>query len=56
MKFVESQGFPMESHNIVTIYPRRILSAELNTLKTLKELDLYPSEMVIVEEKYPKED
>ena len=56
MKFVESQGFPMSSHDIVTIYPRRILSAEFNTLKTLKELDLYPSEMVIVEEKYPKED
>ena len=50
VKFVVSEGFPLDSHEIVTNYPRRILT-DMDTSQTLKEMGLFPKEMVIVQQK-----
>jgi len=50
VEFVKSEGFTLDQHEIVTNYPRRILT-DLDTKQTLKELGLFPKEMVIVQQK-----
>jgi len=50
VEFVKSEGFTLDEHEIVTNYPRRILT-NLDTKQTLKELGLFPKEMVIVQQK-----
>jgi len=50
VEFVKSEGFALDQHEIVTNYPRRILT-DLDTKQTLKELGLFPKEMVIVQQK-----
>ena len=50
VKFVVSEGFPIESHEIVTNFPRRILT-DLDTSQTLKDLGLFPKETVFVQQK-----
>ena len=45
-----SEGFPVESHEIVTNFPRRILT-DLDTSQTLKDLGLFPKETVFVQQK-----
>jgi len=50
VEFVKSEGFGLDQHEIVTNYPRRILT-DLDTKQTLKELGLFPKEMVIVQQK-----
>ena len=40
----------MDKHEIVTNFPRRILT-DVDTKQTLKELGLFPKEMVIVQQK-----
>ena len=40
----------MENHEISIAYPARILT-NMDGLKTLKELDLFPSEMIYIKEK-----
>ena len=51
VEFVKSEGFDMDKHKIVTNFPRRILT-DLDTKQTLKELGLFPKEMVIVQKKW----
>lgn len=48
--YVSSQGFPAERYEIVTNFPRRILTNQKETA-TLKELGLFPQEAVFVQEK-----
>jgi len=50
VEFVKSKGYTLDQHEIVTNYPRRILT-DLDTKQTLKELGLFPKEMVIVQQK-----
>ena len=50
VSFLVSEGFPLDSHEIVTNYPRRILT-DMDTSQTLKEMGLFPKEMVIVQQK-----
>merc|ERR1712029_678720 len=50
IKYVTSRGFPLESYEIVTNFPRRILT-DLDETKTLKELNLFPQETVFVQKR-----
>jgi len=50
VEYVKSEGFGLDQHEIVTNYPRRILT-DLDTKQTLKDLGLFPKEMVIVQQK-----
>ena len=50
IKFVSSEGFSLENHEIVTNFPRRILT-DLDTSQTLKDLGLFPKETVFVQQK-----
>ena len=50
VEYVKSEGFDMDKHKIVTNFPRKILT-DLDTKQTLKELGLFPKEMVIVQKK-----
>ena len=53
IKYVTSRGFPLESYEIVTNFPRRILT-DLDETKTLKELGLFPQETVFVQKRWNK--
>jgi hypothetical protein len=48
VQFVISEGFPLESHEIVTNFPRRVLS-DLDKNQSLKELGLFPRETIFVQ-------
>ena len=48
--FVKSEGYALDQHEIVTNFPRRILT-DLDTSQTLKELGLFPKETVFVQQK-----
>ncbi len=48
--FVQSRGFSDANYEIVTNFPRRVLS-DLDGAQTLKDLGLFPQEMVFVQEK-----
>jgi len=50
VEYVRSGGFDLDKHEIVTNFPRRILT-DVDTKQTLKELGLFPKEMVIVQQK-----
>ena len=50
IKFVVSEGYPLERYEIVTNFPRRILT-DLDETKTLKELNLFPQETVFVQQR-----
>jgi len=50
VEYVKSEGFGLDKHEIVTNFPRRILT-DVDTKQTLKELGLFPKEMVIVQQK-----
>jgi len=50
VEYVKSEGFSLDKHEIVTNFPRRILT-DMDTKQTLKELGLFPKEMVIVQQK-----
>jgi len=50
VEYVKSEGFDLDKHEIVTNFPRRILT-DVDTKQTLKELGLFPKEMVIVQQK-----
>ena len=50
VEYVKLEGFDLDKHKIVTNFPRRILT-DLDTKQTLKELGLFPKEMVIVQKK-----
>jgi hypothetical protein len=45
-----SRGFELKTHEIVTNFPRRILT-DVDESKTLKELNLFPRETVFVQQK-----
>jgi hypothetical protein len=45
---VISEGFPLESHEIVTNFPRRVLS-DLDKNQSLKDLGLFPRETIFVQ-------
>ena len=49
-KYFKLEGFGMDKYKIVTNFPRRILT-DLDTKQTLKEMGLFPKEMVIVQQK-----
>ena len=45
-----SEGFPCDTYEIVTNFPRRILTANKeDETKTLKDLNLHPRETVFVQ-------
>eukprot|EP00096_Caligus_rogercresseyi_P015292 TRINITY_DN7748_c0_g1_i1.p1 TRINITY_DN7748_c0_g1~~TRINITY_DN7748_c0_g1_i1.p1 ORF type:complete len:264 (-),score=40.63 TRINITY_DN7748_c0_g1_i1:146-937(-) len=46
--YVVSKGYPSETHEIVTNFPRRIIT-DLDDSKSLRELDLYPQETIFVQ-------
>ena len=48
MLYLSSQGFSLDSHEIVTNFPRRMLS-DLDQEATLKELKLFPQETIFVQ-------
>jgi hypothetical protein len=48
VQFVISEGFPLESHEIVTNFPRRVLS-DLDKNQSLKDLGLFPRETIFVQ-------
>merc|ERR1711971_1418731 len=50
VEYVRSGGFGLDKHEIVTNFPRRILT-DVDTKQTLKEPGLFPKEMVIVQQK-----
>jgi len=50
IKYVISRGYPLESYEIVTNFPRRILT-DLDETKTLKDLGLHPQETVFVQKR-----
>jgi len=50
IKYVRSQGYPLDSHEIVTNFPRRILT-DLDSTQTLKQLGLFPQETVFVQKR-----
>jgi len=49
-KYVTSRGFALDSHEIVTNFPRRILT-DMDETKTLKDLGLFPQETVFVQKR-----
>jgi len=48
--YVASEGYSLDKHEIVTNFPRRILT-DLDTTQTLKDLGLFPKETVFVQQK-----
>ena len=50
IKFVVGEGYPLERYEIVTNFPRRILT-DLDETQTLKELQLFPQETVFVQQR-----
>lgn len=50
IKFVVSEGYPLERYEIVTNFPRRKLT-DMDETKTLKELQLFPQETVFVQQR-----
>ena len=50
-KYVTSRGFALDSHEIVTNFPRRILT-DMDETKTLKDLGLFPQETVFVQKRW----
>ena len=48
--YLKSEGFSLDQHEIVTNFPRRILSDQDQNL-TLKELNLFPKETIFVQTK-----
>ncbi len=48
--YIASHGFPLDRYEIVTNFPRRILTGADNDAKNLKELGLFPQEAVFVQE------
>lgn len=50
IKYVVSQGFPLETYEIVTNFPRRVLSG-LDESQTLKDLGLFPRETIFVQQR-----
>ncbi|XP_061167287.1 FAS-associated factor 1-like [Saccostrea echinata] len=48
--YLTSEGFHIEDYKILTTFPRRDIS-QLDEMKTLEELKLYPQETLILEEK-----
>ena len=51
VEYVKSEGFDLDKYKIVTNFPRRILT-DLDTKQTLKEMGLFPKEMVIVQKNW----
>ena len=50
IKYVTSKGYPLERYEIVTNFPRRILT-DLDETQSLKELNLHPQETVFVQQR-----
>jgi hypothetical protein len=50
IKFVVSQGYPLERYEIVTNFPRRILT-DLDDTQSLKDLKLFPQETIFVQQR-----
>merc|ERR1719468_318033 len=50
VEFVKFKGFKLDDHEIITNFPRRILT-DLDSSRTLKELGLFPKEMIFVQQK-----
>ena len=50
IKYVISKGYPLERYEIVTNFPRRILT-DLDETQSLKELNLHPQETVFVQQR-----
>ena len=50
VRYVASEGYSLDKHEIVTNFPRRILT-DLDTTQTLKDLGLFPKETVFVQQK-----
>uniref|UniRef100_A0A0K2V1H0 UBX domain protein 7 [Anolis carolinensis] n=2 Tax=Lepeophtheirus salmonis TaxID=72036 RepID=A0A0K2V1H0_LEPSM len=48
--YIVSKGFPSETHEIVTNFPRRIIT-DLDDEKTLSEHGLYPQETLFVQKR-----
>ncbi len=48
--FVKKEGFSSDQYEIVTNFPRKILT-DLDPKQTLKELGLFPKETVFVQQK-----
>ena len=50
VKYVESKGFPLDAYEIVTNFPRRILT-DLDDNNSLQDLQLFPRETVFVQQR-----
>merc|ERR1712018_838024 len=50
IKYVVSKGYPLERYEIITNFPRRILT-DLDETQSLKELNLHPQETVFVQQR-----
>ena len=50
IKYVVGEGYPLERYEIVTNFPRRILT-NLDETKSLKDLQLFPQETVFVQQR-----
>lgn len=50
IKYVIGEGYGLDSHEIVTNFPRRVLT-DLEDSKSLKDLGLFPKETIFIQQK-----
>ncbi|TRY70684.1 hypothetical protein TCAL_04831 [Tigriopus californicus] len=50
IKYIVGEGYTLDSHEIVTNFPRRVLT-DLEDSKSLKDLGLFPKETIFIQQK-----